>query len=77
MAESGLYSGPYLSAFRHVASDQGYLVMWNIIIGLVFIIGGLSGRLVLIGTNSGPALAALGGGMLILGLVRVSRSTRR
>ena len=31
--------------------------MWNIVIGIVFIVGGLSGKLALIGTGSGPALA--------------------
>jgi len=34
--------------------------MIKIIIGIVFIVGGLSGNLVLIGTNSGVALAVLG-----------------
>jgi hypothetical protein len=47
--------------------------MWNIIIGLVFIGGGLSGQLALRGTNSGPALAALGGVLLIWGIVQVVR----
>jgi hypothetical protein len=43
----------------------------NIIIGVVFIIGGLSGRLVLIGTHNGPALAALGAVLVVVGLVRM------
>jgi len=34
--------------------------VWNIVIGLVFVAGGLSGKLALRGTDSGPALAALG-----------------
>ena len=38
----------------------------NIIIGIVFIIGGLSGHLVLLGTGSGVALAVLG--LLLVGL---------
>lgn len=33
----------------------------NIVIGLVFVAGGLTGQLSLIGTNSGPALAVVGG----------------
>ena len=37
----------------------------SIIIGLVFIVGGLSGRLALIGTNSGVALAVVG--LLLIG----------
>lgn len=48
--------------------------MGNIIIGIIFIIGGLSGNLALIGTNSGSALAALGAGLLIWGIVQVSKS---
>jgi hypothetical protein len=34
--------------------------MWNILVGVIFIIGGLSGELALIGTNSGTALAVMG-----------------
>ena len=48
--------------------------MWNIIIGLVFIGGGLSGQLALRGTNSGPALAGLGAILVIWGIVQVVRS---
>ena len=47
--------------------------MWNIIIGLVFILGGLTGRLALIGTNNGTALAAVGALMLIWGIVQIVR----
>ena len=43
----------------------------NIIFGLVFIVGGLSGKLVLLGTHSGPALAVLGVLLLILGIFRM------
>lgn len=42
----------------------------NIVIGLVFIVGGLSGRLVLLGTQSG-------GGLAVLGLVLVGLGTFR
>jgi len=45
--------------------------MGKIIIGIVFIIGGLSGTLVLRGTNSGAALAAVGFGMLIWGIIQM------
>ncbi len=48
--------------------------MWNIIIGLVFIAGGLSGQLTLRGTNSGPALAGLGGVLVIWGIYQVAKS---
>jgi hypothetical protein len=47
----------------------------NIIIGLVFVIGGLSGKLVMKGTQSGGALAVIGVVLLGLGAYRmVSRS---
>jgi hypothetical protein len=50
--------------------------MVKIIIGLVFIIGGLSGKLVLIGTNSGAALAVLGVVMVVWGIARVVASRK-
>ncbi len=43
----------------------------NIIIGVVFIVGGLTGRLALIGTHNGPALAAIGAVLVVVGLVRM------
>ncbi len=47
--------------------------MWNIIIGAVFIIGGLSGQLALRGTNSSIGLAVIGGVLIVWGLVQVAR----
>lgn len=47
--------------------------MWNIIIGLVFVVGGLSGNLALRGTQSGPLLALVGGGLVIWGIVQMVR----
>jgi hypothetical protein len=47
--------------------------MIKIIIGVVFIIGGLSGNLVLIGTNSGAALAGLGAVMVAWGIFNLAR----
>lgn len=44
--------------------------MGNIIWGLVFVIGGLSGKLVLRGTNSSKALMFVGIGLIILGIFR-------
>jgi cytochrome c biogenesis factor len=46
----------------------------NIVFGLVFIVGGLSGKLVFIGTNSGELLAAVGVGLLIFGIAQMSKS---
>ena len=48
----------------------------TIIVGVVFIIGGLSGELALIGTNSGIALAVVGAILVVYGLFRAfSRRT--
>jgi hypothetical protein len=47
--------------------------MAKIIIGLAMVIGGLSGKLVLVGTNSGIALAALGGILIVWGIVKIIR----
>lgn len=50
--------------------------MWNIIIGVAFIVGGLSGKLALRGTESGQALAAVGALFAIWGVVQVVRSRK-
>ena len=42
--------------------------MWNIIIGLVMIIGGATGQLSLRGTNSSIALVVLGAVLLAWGI---------
>ena len=51
--------------------------MWNTIIGIVFVIGGLSGKLVLRGTNSSPALVAVGDILIVWGLVQMSKRRGR
>lgn len=45
----------------------------NIIIGLVFIVGGLTGGMTLRGTNSSLGLAAVGGVLVALGVYRMAR----
>ena len=47
--------------------------MGNLILGVIFIIGGLSGKLALLGTNSPEALTAVGVGLLIWGGIQVSK----
>jgi hypothetical protein len=47
--------------------------MISIIIGIIMIIGGLSGKLVLIGTNSGIALAVLGAVLVVWGIIKIVR----
>ena len=49
-------------------------VMSSIIIGLVFIVGGLTGTLALVGTNSGTALAVVGVLILARGIYRVRKA---
>ncbi len=47
--------------------------MISVIIGIVFIVGGLTGNLTLIGTHSGTALAVVGVLVLGRGLYRLRR----
>ncbi len=47
--------------------------MSSIIIGLVFIVGGLTGTLALIGTNSGTALALVGVLLVGRGIYRIRK----
>ncbi|MBN1918192.1 MAG: hypothetical protein JW889_09800 [Verrucomicrobia bacterium] len=44
--------------------------MWNIII---FVVGGLSGKLVLRGTSSSPALIVVSGILVLWGLAQMKR----
>ena len=46
----------------------------NIIIGVIFIIGGLTGTLHLRGTNSSGGIAILGGVLVLIGIFRLARS---
>ena len=48
--------------------------MGNLIFGMIFIAGGLSGKLVLMGTESSGALTAVGAGLVIWGLIQMRRS---
>jgi hypothetical protein len=50
--------------------------MLNIILGILFIIGGLSGKLVFIGTNSGVLLAVVGFILVIWGAYRMYQRNR-
>lgn len=50
--------------------------MGSIIFGIIMIVGGLSGKLALRGTDSGPALAVVGGILVAFGLFRVIASRR-
>lgn len=48
--------------------------MGNIIFGIIAVIGGATGKLALIGTNSSAALVAVGIGLIIWGGFQVARS---
>jgi len=48
--------------------------MVNIIIGILFIIGGLTGKLALIGTNSSGALVVVGGLLVAWGVFKMVRA---
>jgi hypothetical protein len=47
--------------------------IWNIVLGAVMLVGGLSGRLTLIFTNSSPLLAVVGAAILGYGIWQVTR----
>ncbi|NLF72991.1 MAG: hypothetical protein GX575_28475 [Candidatus Anammoximicrobium sp.] len=47
--------------------------MWNIVIGVLMLLAGLSGRFSLIGTGSSKALAFFGAAILAWGIVQVVR----
>jgi hypothetical protein len=51
--------------------------IWNLLFGLVFMLGGLSGKIVLLGTQSSPAAAALGGVMMAWGASQLWRSRNK
>lgn len=51
--------------------------IFNIIFGIVCIVGGATGKLALIGTNSGPALAVVGAGVTGLGIYQLWRRQSR
>ncbi len=50
--------------------------MWNIVIGLIMLVGGLSGQLALIGTNSSGALAVVGALMMAFGVYQVTQKSK-
>ena len=49
----------------------------NIVIGGAFIVGGLSGKVVLIGTESGAALAGVGAVLVVWGIVQMSKAREK
>jgi len=63
------------AAFQSLGTNQEGEPMYNIVIGGIMLIGGLSGELALIGTNSGGALAVLGGAMMGWGIFRMVKKS--
>lgn len=49
--------------------------MWNIVVGIIFIIGGLSGQLVLRGTESSGALVVVGILLFLWGVYQVTKKS--
>jgi len=47
--------------------------MWNIIIGIIFILGGASGKMALIGTDSSAALVVVGVGLCLWGIFQQAK----
>ncbi len=47
--------------------------MSSLIIGVIFIVGGLSGQLALVGTKSGTALGVVGGLLVARGIYRIRK----
>ena len=64
-------------AAYHARSFNRELRVSSIILGLVFIVGGLSGTLALVGTNSGTALAVVGALLVARGIWRVRKQRAR
>lgn len=76
-----LKDGPYVGerAAQESTVDGGTRLagLGNIIFGLIFIGGGLSGHLVLRGTNSNMGIVVVGGLLVGAGLVRMALANRR
>ena len=51
--------------------------MWNIIIGIAFIVGGWSEGFVLRGTNSCTALVIVGIGLMIWGIIQTTSNNTK
>ena len=51
--------------------------MWNLVIGAIMLIGGLSGELALLGTDSSGALAVVGAGLMGWGAWQLFRAQKR
>lgn len=50
--------------------------IFNVVVGLIFLVGGLSGKMALIGTGSTIAMAAVGGLILGIGIFQIVRHRR-
>lgn len=50
--------------------------MWNILIGIAFVVGALSGKMVLRGTESNGALAVVGGLLIVWGIFQIAQKSK-
>ena len=65
------------SSRRGNAPNRTTFIMWNIIIGAAFIIGGISGKMVLRGTDSTMGIAVVGVVLVVWGFFQVSSGKSR
>jgi hypothetical protein len=59
--------------YRPAVESSAMRGIISIIIGIIFIAGGLSGNLTLVGTHNGKGLAVAGGVMILIGIIRLAR----
>jgi|GEM_PF-1080229 len=67
---------PALDAGPSLQQSVAMPGLFNIIIGIVFVIGGATGKMALIGTNSPTALAVVGGGIFLWGVKQLVDSRK-
>ncbi|MCA8994435.1 MAG: hypothetical protein KDA88_20825 [Planctomycetaceae bacterium] len=70
---STLFPSSPIPHFRGETDVRGIV---NIIFGGIMVVGGLSGQLVLRGTDSGGGLAIAGGVIILIGIIRLAMSSR-
>lgn len=51
--------------------------VWNLVFGVLFMAGGLSGKIVLLGTHSSEAAAVVGGLMMAWGASQLYRARNK
>lgn len=52
------------------------IAILNILIGVAMVLGGVSGRFTLLGTNSGTLLMAVGGVIIVIGIYQLAKNIK-